>query len=315
MPDHRPSEPAPTPPVEAAAEAASIPAPRRDDPVRGILMVVLAVAFFSCSDAMAKYLNQTLPSIEIGWMRYAVFTVIVLPLAMAFGGGPRVIRTQRPVLQILRGLGMLGSALFFIFAVRSLPMAEAAAISYISPTFVTALSIPLLGERVGIRRWIAVLVGLMGVLIVARPGGAAFQPAAIFPVLSAMSWACGIVITRKMSGHEDTATTLVWTSLTGFVVLSVLLPFDMRMPTGFEMLLGLGIGVVSTIGQYMMVVAYRFGSASLLAPFSYVQLIWSASLGYLVFSAIPDAWTFVGTAIIAASGLYTAHRERMRRRA
>lgn len=285
---------------------------RKDDPVRGILLVVVAMAFFSCSDATAKYLNLTLPAIQIGWMRYAVFSALMLPLLLR--EGPAVVRTPRPALQILRGLGMLGSALFFILGMRYLPMAEAAATSYVSPVFVTVLSILFLGEKIGPRRWVAVLVGLAGVLIVMRPGGAAFQPAAIFPILSAMSWACGIIITRKMTGHENPATTLIWSALTGFVVLTGLLPLGMAMPTAQEAGWGVFIGVMSTIAQWLLVRAYRYGDASVLASFSYIQLIWSASLGYLVFSAIPDRWTFVGSAVIIASGLYTVHRERIRRR-
>ncbi|WP_448190998.1 DMT family transporter [Azospirillum sp. sgz301742] len=278
--------------------------------MRGILLVVVAVFFFSCSDAAAKYLSQTLPSIEIGWIRYACFSVLVLPLILR--GRQSALRTERPLLQILRGLGMLGSALFFIIGMRYLPMAEAAATSYVSPAFVTALSIPLLGERVGPRRWAAVLIGLIGVFIVIRPGGAAFQPAAVFPILSAMSWAGGIVITRRMTGMEDPTTTLVWTALTGFVVLSALLPFDAVMPSATELALGLLIGVVSTLGQWLLIQAYRHGDASVLAPFSYIQLVWSTAAGYLVFAAVPDLWTFAGMSVIVASGLYTAHRERVR---
>ncbi len=298
-------------PRDTQALAAAIPA-QRDDPVRGILLVVVAVLFFSCSDATAKYLSQTLPSLEIAWLRYASFSLLVLPLMLR--RGPPVLRTRRPLLQILRGLGMLGSAVFFIIGMRYLPMAEAAATSYVSPAFVTALSIPLLAERVGPRRWAAVAVGLIGVLIVIRPGSAAFQPAAVFPILSAMSWACGIVITRRMAGTEGATTTLVWTALTGFVVLSALLPFNAVMPTATELALGLLIGLTSTLAQWLLIQAYRYGDASVLAPFSYIQLVWSTAAGYIVFAAVPDLWTFVGMGVIVASGIYTAHRERIRAR-
>lgn len=286
---------------------------RADDPVRGIALVVVAMLFFSCSDATAKYLSQTLPSLEIAWLRYACFSLLVLPL-MLRRGGPPVLRTQSPLLQILRGLGLLGSAVFFIIGMRYLPMAEAAATSYVSPAFVTALSIPFLAERVGPRRWAAVVVGLIGVLLVIRPGGAAFQPAAVFPILSAMSWACGVVITRRMTGMEGATTTLVWTALTGFAVLSVLLPFDAVMPTPTELALGLLIGLASTLAQWLIILAYRYGDASVLAPFSYIQLVWSTAAGYIVFAAAPDLWTFVGMGVIVASGVYTAHRERIRAR-
>ncbi|MCW2243247.1 DMT family transporter [Azospirillum canadense] len=309
MPDCSPTAPAAL--SAEAATTAAMPA-RRDDPLRGILLVVVAVFFFSCSDATAKYLSQTLPSIEIGWMRYVGFSTLLLPLMMR--GGPEVVRTARPGLQVLRGLGMLGSALFFIMGMRYLPLAEAAATSYVSPVFVTILSILILNEKIGVRRWAAVLVGLMGVLIVIRPGGAAFQPAAIFPILSAMSWATGVVITRKMTGQERPATTLIWTALTGLAVLTALLPFDFAVPTWREIALGGLIGVVSTIAQWLLVQAYRYGDASVLASYSYIQIVWSSMMGYLVFGAMPDHWTFVGAGVIIASGVYTAHRERIRQK-
>jgi len=306
MPDCNPRN------VETIAPA-PVTLARRDDPLRGILLVVVAMLFFTCSDAAAKYLNQTLPSLQVAWLRYACFSVLVLPLLLRRGAP--VLRTERPLLQVLRGLGMLGSAVFFIISMRYLPMAEAAATSYVAPAFVTALSIVILGERVGPRRWAAVAVGLMGVFIVIRPGGAAFQPAAVFPILSAMSFACGVVITRRMAGTENATTTLVWTAFTGFVVLTALLPFDAVMPTTTDLALGIVIGVASTMAQWLLILAYRYGDASVLAPFSYIQLVWSTAAGYLVFAAVPDGWTFVGMAVIVASGVYTAHRERLRTRA
>lgn len=308
MPDC--TRPAAEPSTDPAAVTAVTPA-RKDDPLRGILLVVVAVFFFSCSDATAKYLSQTLPAIEIGWMRYVGFTALLLPLMLR--GGPEVVRTARPGLQILRGLGMLGSALFFIMGMRYLPLAEASATSYVSPVFVTILSIVVLKERIGLRRWAAVLVGLVGVLIVIRPGGAAFQPAAVFPILSAISWATGVVITRKMTGQERPTTTLIWTALTGLAVLTVLLPFDAAVPTWREVALGALVGLVSTVAQWLLIQAYRYGDASVLASYSYIQIVWSSVLGYLVFGAMPDSWTFVGAGVIIASGLYTAHRERIRR--
>ena len=297
--------------VSTARPAPSSASERRDDPVRGILLVVAAVFFLSISDATAKYLAQTLPSVEIAWMRYVGFSALLLPLMIR--GGPAMMRSARPGLQILRGLGMLGSALLFIKGIHYLPLAEAAAASYVSPVFVTVLSILFLGEKIGPHRWAAVLIGLLGVMIVIRPGGAAFQPAAIFPILSAMSWATGVIVTRKMIGEESPSTTLIWSALTGLVVLTLLLPFDFVMPTWTEIALGGLLGLVSTIGQWLMVQAYRFGEASVLTPCAYVQIVWSSLLGFLIFGALPDDWTFLGAGIIIASGIYTAHRERLRR--
>ncbi|ALG74454.1 multidrug DMT transporter permease [Azospirillum thiophilum] len=289
------------------------PAPNGTEPMRAILLVVLGVAFLSCSDATAKYLARTLPPVEIVWLRYLVFTALVMPLALR-GGSLRVLKTTRPGLQVLRGLGMLGSALFFIMAMQHLPLAEAAAISFVSPAFVTVLSILLLGETVGIRRWAALLVGLAGVTIVIRPGADGFQPAVLLPVLTAFCWALGLVATRRMTVQESPLTTMVWSALTGLIVLTALLPLHAAWPTPWEMLLGVFIGLVYTAAQWLLILAYRQGEASVLAPFTYVQLIWSTALGFLVFGAVPDHWTFVGMGVIIASGVYTAHRERLRAR-
>jgi drug/metabolite transporter (DMT)-like permease len=176
------------------------------------------------------------------------------------------------------------------------------------------LSILLLSEKVGIRRWAALLVGLAGVIIVIRPGADGFQPASLLPILTAFSWALGLVATRKMTVQENPLTTMVWSALTGLIALSALLPLHAAWPTPWEMLLGVFIGLVYTASQWLLILAYRQGEASVLAPFTYVQLIWSTALGFLVFGAVPDHWTFVGTGVIIASGLYTAHRERMRAR-
>lgn len=302
---------APQTPIQPTVNPAAGSGAKGTEPMRAILLVVLGVACLSCSDVTAKYLARSLPPVEIAWMRYVVFTALVMPLALR-GGSLRVLKTTRPVLQVVRGLGMLGSALFFIMAMQHLPLAEAAAISFVSPVFVTALSILLLKETVGIRRWVALLVGLAGVIIVIRPGADGFQAASLLPILTAFSWALGLVATRKMTVQENPLTTMVWSALTGLIVLTVLLPLHAAWPTPWEMLLGAFIGLIYTLAQWLLILAYRQGEASVLAPFTYVQLIWSTALGFLVFGAVPDHWTFAGTGVIIASGLYTAHRERMR---
>lgn len=304
---------APQTPIQPTVNPQAGSGSRGTDPMRAILLVVLGVACLSCSDATAKYLGRTLPPAEIAWMRYVVFTALVMPLALR-GGSLSVLKTTRPGLQVVRGLGMLGSALFFIMAMQHLPLAEAAAISFVSPVFVTVLSILLLAEKVGVRRWAALLVGLAGVIIVIRPGADGFQPASLLPILTAFSWALGLVATRKMTVQENPLTTMVWSALTGLIALTALLPLHAAWPTPWEMLLGAFIGLVYTLAQWLLILAYRQGEASVLAPFTYVQLIWSTALGFLVFGAVPDHWTFVGTGVIIASGLYTAHRERMRAR-
>jgi len=299
----------------AAATAAmgepALSGAHREEPLKAIALLVAAMAFFSCSDAASKIMTANLSAIEIAWVRYTIFTGIMAGLVLGSGSGLSVLRSKRPHFQALRALGVLTSSVIFVVGLRYLPMAEAASISFISPLLVTALSIPLLGETVGIRRWAAVLVGLLGVVIVIRPGTSAFDPAALFPIVSATCWALALIATRQTSG-DNALTALSWAALAGFLVLSALVPFVWT-PLGIEDLaLGLVTGITSTIGHWLIVLAFRKGTASVLAPLVYTQLIWSSGLGYLVFGAVPDLWTFVGAAIIASSGIYTAHRERVR---
>jgi drug/metabolite transporter (DMT)-like permease len=286
----------------------------QDRPLRGILLVVLSTVFLACSDAMAKYLTLRLPAIEIAWMRYVVFIAIMCPAVIA-ASPRRALRTTRPGLQLLRGLTLVGSSLLFMSALRVLPIAEATTTGFVSPIFVTLLSIVFLRESVGLRRWIATLVGLVGVVIVVRPGTTAFQPGALLAIASALCWACALVATRRMVGHDGSVTTMAYSALTGLVLLSALLPAVYVVPTAAELALGACIGVAATSGHWLVVLAYRYGDASVLAPLAYVQAVWAAVLGYGVFGNVPDGWTFGGAAVIISSGLYIAHRERLRRAA
>jgi drug/metabolite transporter (DMT)-like permease len=295
---------------DKAKPAKAAPA-RADRPLRGIALLLLSSIFLGTSDATSKYLSATLPSIEIAWIRFLVFLVIMIP-AMVPASPLFALRTKRPVLQITRGMALLGSSLLFISGLRFLPIAEASATSFVSPLFVTALSIFFLGEKVGLRRWLATAVGLMGVLVVLRPGTSAFHPAAFFPVVSAFAWACCLILTRKMSGQERTMVTMAYASIVGFAILCMLVPFVWVVPTWHDILFGTIIGLTSTAGQWIVVLAFRYADASVLAPFSYIQLLWVTLLGFLIFGEVPDVWTVVGAGVIVASGLYTAHRERVR---
>jgi drug/metabolite transporter (DMT)-like permease len=215
---------------------------------------------------------------------------------------------------VLRGITLVGSAVLFIVGLGHLPIAEATAINFVQPSFVTALSIVFLSEQVGIRRWTATIVGLIGILVVIRPGAGAVQVAALFPLSSALCFAIAVVVTRKMGTSDRSETTLLWTALTGLMLLTIMVPFDFVLPTPGEIGIGLVLGALASVGQYLIIIAYRRGSASTLAPFSYVQLLFSTALGLAVFGAVPDRFTLLGAVIIIASGLYTAHRERVRGR-
>jgi drug/metabolite transporter (DMT)-like permease len=307
------SEPSPLPEKpspENTQPTKTMPA-RPDRPLRGIGLLLLSGIFLGTSDATSKYLSKTLPSIEITWIRFLVFALIMIP-AMVPGSPLFALRTQRPVLQVTRGMALFGSSLLFISGLGFLPIAEASATSFVAPLFVTALSIVFLGEKVGMRRWMATAVGLVGVLIVLRPGTSAFHPAAVFPVASALAWASCLIMTRRMSGLERAMVTMTYSAIVGLVVVSALVPVVWITPTWYDILFGTIVGVASTAGQWIVVLAFRYAGASVLAPFSYVQLLWVTFLGFVIFGEVPDIWTIAGAAVIVASGLYTAHRERVR---
>jgi drug/metabolite transporter (DMT)-like permease len=314
-----------TPPPAAAArlDSAHLPLPekkpatraapaRADRPFRGIALILASTVFLGASDVTAKYLSATLPSIEIAWIRFLVFGLIMSP-AMVPGSPLYALRSQRPGLQVMRGAALLGSSLFFISGLRFLPIAEASATGFVAPLFVTALSIVFLGETVGVRRWLATAVGLIGVLIILRPGTGAFHPAAFFPIVSALAWACTLIMTRMMSGRDHAITTMTYSSIVGVCILSALVPFVWVAPSWHDILFGIFIGLASTAGQWIVVLAFRYADASVLAPFSYTQLLWVSILGFVIFGEVPDVWTVTGAVFIVGSGLYTAHRERVRR--
>lgn len=314
-----------TPPPAVAARLDSIPMPvpekkqearrapaRVDHPFKGIALILLSTVFLGCSDVTAKYLSTSLPSIEITWIRFLTFALIMVP-AMLPGSPLYAMRTKRLGTHVMRGAALLGSSLFFITGLGFLPIAEASATGFVAPLFVTALSIVFLGEKVGLRRWFATALGLVGVLIILRPGTNAFHAAAFFPVVSAACWAGTLILTRMMSGREAVITTMAYSSLTGLVILTAIVPFVWVTPSWSAIALGIFIGVASTAGQWIVVLAYRYGDASVLAPFSYTQLLWVSILGFFIFGELPDVWTITGAAFIVASGLYIAHRERVRR--
>ncbi|WP_262271130.1 DMT family transporter [Microvirga yunnanensis] len=291
----------PAPPVPSGAPAS---------PLRGILFLIASTIVFSVADVITKQLASTLPPPEVAWMRYVTFALVIIPVVL-IKGGATLLRSQRPGLQVLRGLGMVGSSIMFIQSLPHLPVADATAIFFVSPILIMALSVLFLGETVGWRRWSAAAIGLIGVMIVVRPGAGTFQPAAFLPIISASSWAIGAVVTRKITG-DQALTTLAYSASVGSLVLSALMPFHWVTPNGTEIALGLCMGVLFAIGHGFVVLAYRHGNASLIAPFSYVQLIWAGTLGYLVFGSLPDSWTITGACLIAVSGFYTAYRERVR---
>ena len=284
-----------------------------DQPIKAIFLMLTAIMLFTGVDGLSKYLTADYPPIQVVWVRYLFMVMLLAPLATARRRA-RPWRTQRLAHQAARGVCVAGAGLLFVSGLAHLPLAQATATGYVAPLFVTALSIPLLGEQVGIRRWAAVVIGFAGVLIIVRPGGASFELAALYPVLSSASWALGMVITRKMGLADPPLTTLLYTVLVGATITAApaFAAWHALPPTGWALL---GIcGAVNLLGQYFQVRAFAYGPVSLLAPFSYSSIVGSTVIGVVAFDNFPDLWTWIGAAIVIASGIYTWHRERVRGR-
>lgn len=282
----------------------------QDNFLRGASFMLLATVLFSLSDAMAKFVTETVPAVELAAIRYGVF---VLLAAAPFLRHRRLsMRSRRPALQVLRGVGVVGSAVFFILSLGTLPIAEATAVNFVTPLLITVLAIPVLGESVRPRGWAAVALGFAGMLVVVRPGLGGFHPAAGLVLLSSLMWSVAMLVTRRLAGIDRTEVTLLWTAGTGLALLLAALPFFLRPMPPAMFGLCLLVGVVASGGQWLALLAYRQARASAIAPLTYAQLLWSSTLGWAVFGTAPDRWMLVGALVIAGSGLYVLQGERQR---
>ena len=290
----------------------TVAAQQEERPVLAIGMLVLAMLLFISTDGISKYLSTSMTTQQIIWARYGVIIAIVLPL-MWRRESRGLLRTRHPLTHVLRGVLLLLSSVMFVAALRELPLELCTAIGFAAPLYVTALSIPLLHEKVGVRRWSAVGVGFLGVIVILRPGQAAFQWAMLLPLVSSFFWALGLVLTRRMRSSEAPLTVLVYSSLVGWLLITPLALPVWHHPSGFEWLLLLAIGFMNAIGQYLVIRAFMMASASMLAPFSYSAMVWAVLIGATVFGTFPDLPTLVGTLVLIAAGLYVWHRERVRK--
>lgn len=280
--------------------------------LRGVGLLVGALFMFSAMDTLAKHMLVSYPMPGLMWARYMVQLVFMLVLLWPRMGF-RLVHTSRPGMQIARGLLLLLSTVFFYFALRHLPLAEAAAISFVGPVLTTLLAQPMLGERATARQWIAVLLGFTGVLIIIRPGGGLFTPAALYPLITAFLFSIYQIITRKLSGREDPDTTLFYTALVGGAVTTVALPWGWQMPNAMQALFIVGIGLFGGYGHYLLIRAMNHASPTTLAPFVYSQLLWSTLLAFIVFHEFPDGGSLIGMAVIVAGGLLAVNWQQMRR--
>ncbi|MEO7761085.1 MAG: DMT family transporter [Casimicrobiaceae bacterium] len=281
---------------------------------RGITLILGTTVCFATLDTLSKLMNKFLPVNEIIWGRY-FFHGLVLTLLI----GPRMkldlIRTAHPRTQILRGLILLASSGLFTTSLLFLPIAEAAALSFMSPLLLTALSVPMLGERVRRSQWLAVATGFAGVLVIVRPGGQLFEAATLLPIGCAITYALFQIITRKYAGRDSAYTTHFWTALVCTVILSFTLPFFWKTPEWWGWLALLAMGIVGGGGHYLLIRAYENAPPATLAPFSYAQLVWAGFISWLVFDHIPDAGSLLGMTIIGGSGLFAIWMQRRKMRA
>ena len=281
---------------------------------RGIALILVTTVMFSTLDSISKTLNAYLPVNEIIWGRYA-FHGLSLTLLM----GPKLrmdlVRTSHPGVQILRGLLLVASSFCFVGALVWLPLAEVAALAFVSPLVMTALSGPLLGERVYRAQWLAVGAGFIGVLVIIRPGGALFNLATALPLASSVLYALFQIITRRYAGRDSAYVTHFWTALVATAVTGATLPVWWVTPS-WPVWLGLvAMGLIGGGAHYILIRAYECAPPHTLAPFTYLQLIWSALITWLWFEHVPDAGTLLGMAIIVASGLFAVWTQRRTMRA
>src|SRR5256714_5720059 len=285
------------------------------DALRGILLMCAGVSMFPFMNAAVKLLGAEYPVAQIVWARFTGHLVVMLLIFLPHYGR-RLLATRRPAVQIGRSVLMLVSNMVFVVAIARVPLATASAIGFTSPLIVTALSVPLLHESVGIRRWSAVIVGFVGALLVIRPGSGMNDPAVLLLLLSSAAYALYQIATRWVGFYDDAAIGIVFSALLGSLVMTAVLPFVFVMPQStLDFLLFCSLGLLGGAGHYLVIRAFQYGPAAVIAPLGYVELIGTTILGYAIFGNFPDAWTWLGAATIIASGVYIAFRERRRRAA
>ncbi len=272
-----------------------------------------AVATFSCLDTTGKYLNYHMFTLQVVWARYFFAFVLALFISNPFKQ-PELMKTRRPFFQVGRSALLLLSTMVNLFALRWLQLDEALAILFSTPFMVALLSVVVLREKVGWRRWAAISVGFFGVLVVTRPGFGGMHPAALLSFAGAICYALYAIATRVLSRTDSSETTQFYTNVVGAVIMSAIVPAvwtkpDSTLTAGLMLL----IGLLGGAGHYLLILAHRLAPASTLAPFIYTQMVWTTALGFAVFGDVPHRWTLVGGSIVVASGLYLLHREAVRK--
>jgi len=292
-----------------SAPLSALAAPRHA-PLPGILCMVGGSACLILNDALMKWLTPHYPIGELVFLRGTLALCLIVGVAW-LGGRTSQLRVRSWRIQGLRGGVMMVSAMLFITGLRYLPLAEAVAIAFTGPLFITAMAAPLLGERVGWRRWTAVLVGFAGVLVMLRPGSASWTAAALLPLGASLGAAIRDIITRRASASEHSLATLaVSTAMVSLAGLSSLLVVDWWMPAPRDIGILAGAAVFLGSAHFLLIEAFRHAEAAMVAPFKYSSLLWGLVLGFAVWGEWPDGWALGGAVLVVASGLYIWWRER-----
>ena len=278
------------------------------DAGRGILWMLLSMLLYVGMDTIGKYLVQIYPVTEVVWGRFLFHLLFMAPVIAT--RLPAGVISHRFRYQALRAVMVLLTTSCMIGAMRFIPIADASAVASASPLIVTALSVFLLKEKVGPRRWAGVVVGFAGVLIVVRPGLGLVHPATALPLVAGLFYAVNQVTTRRLGGIDNPLTTVFYTALIGCLVTSLAVPFVWVAPKVADWGLMAGMGLGSFLGHYATARAFQAAPAATVTPFNYSALLWSVLTGFLVFGDFPDGWTMVGALIIVGSGLYIFHRSR-----
>ncbi|WP_172327988.1 DMT family transporter [Mangrovicoccus sp. HB161399] len=287
-------------------QTATLAGPR--DRTLGMLLMCAGVACLSTNDAIAKLLAADYHPMQILFLR----NLFALPAALAIAvtmGGPGALRSHRPAAHLLRGVLWIGAAFLFFSSLRLMPLAEATALVFVAPLFITAISALFLGEQVGWRRWLAVLAGFLGVLVAIRPGAEAFRPASLLPVATAAVYALLMVSARWVDRRESVWTLLLYLTGAGTLVSALAVPFFWVPLQAGDLWLCAAISVFGTAGMTMITQAFRLAPAVVVAPLDYTALVWATLLGWALWREMPAPAVFVGAAVIIASGAFTIWRE------
>jgi len=269
--------------------------------------MLCAMFLFAAGDTLAKFLTSSFHPVQIIWFRQLGLLIGVLFL-LGFRGFS-ILQTNRRGLQVTRGVLAIGSSILFVFAIGYVPLVDAVAASFVAPFFLTIAGAIVLKEKVGIRRWSAVVVGFLGALIVIRPGMGVVHPAAMLVVIAAALFASRQVIGRLLADTDKTVTTIAYTAITGSAVISIPLVLYWRWPESItQWLMLFAMALVASLGEILIIKALEVAEAMVVAPIHYTLIIWGTIYGYLVFNQLPDSWTLLGTMIIVLAGLYTLRR-------